>query len=522
MWFPTRPKLRIVPCSLARLGVSVSTSVLVSLVVSPALVAQAQGAPPAIVVTPTTAGGVVAGRGEREKLAAGVMAQTAAALQASQAADQEAFGETVKRLSGAETHDPARALRDYRRFLVGRNPSAALGVQVGLKVAQIRQKIGDFSGALLTCDVLGQKYASEPSSVLLSLQKARVLMGQKKLVQASRCVDEALPDLMALGPGHYAEMSELLRQLAQANLSQGKDGGVERARMIDVDVEQIYLRWLKGGTVSHTWQMFEALKADYEQAGDGKRAGELLPKAADALLQMKASVNNPEGADASVMAARWLMRQGDAQAAQELYVKASAYGNAFVSQVALLDQVSLLVSHGERVAAHKILQNFIPTSTGQPKIVALLTLGDDSYAQGDLKGAEDDARKILSLDVNNNSAQDLLRWSQLWQKKGLLCWPENMTHPVVPSTSKNQIWKTSFTVRSFKVVPLSVLCDDARVKCTVRPMQDDPWFPHDETRFAERIVEVEVPTEAALQTILHITSNQEAGAKCDVSLKISH
>lgn len=445
MWFPAHPKTRTVSSLMVRLGVMV-----------PALVAPAvaQDAPPAIVATPSGAG-----RGEREKLAPAAIAQAEAALQAAQAADSAAFEETVKRLRDVEASDPARALAEYRRFLVGRNPSPVLGVQVALKVAQMRQKIGDFQGALLTCDVLSRKYAAEPTAVLLSLQKARVLMAQKKLAQASGCVDEALPNLMALGPQHYDEVSGFLRQLAQVNLDIGQYEGKERARTLYIDVEEIYLRWMRGGTTPHTWQMFDALQVKYRQVGDEKRASELLPKAVDALLQMKATSSNPEGADVSVMAARWLLDNGNTQAAQELYAKAPAYGNSFVSQVALTDQGQQLIAKGLPQAALDLMAKNSPKELefGPQWVVAL------AYWQlEDWPKAEEALSKIVHADgpdTLRGSALSRLTMLQQWKSKTFslpLC--KLIVHP-----DENRVYHATLYVHSLRAQSIEVLFSDPTV-----------------------------------------------------------
>jgi hypothetical protein len=88
--------------------------------------------------------------------------------------------------------------------------------------------------------------------------------------------------------------------------------------------------------------------------GDEKRANELLPKAADALLKMEATKKNPEGADVSLMAARWLVTQDKNDEAQQLFAKVENYGNAFVTKVGILDQGRLLIERGRHDEARKL------------------------------------------------------------------------------------------------------------------------------------------------------------------------
>ena len=342
-------------------------------------------------------------------------------MQAQATSNQLAWDESVKRLSQVEQNDPAEALAQYKRFFGERALSPELGVQVGLKIAQLRLKLGDEAGALQTCEVIGAKYADEPTSALFALEKARVLMGQKQLAEASQCVDEAMPELVALGPSRYREISDVLLQLVQANLDSGDAGGKERARALCVDVEEVYLRWLKGGTLSHTWPMFEALQEKYQQAGEQKRAEELLPKAVDVLLQAKATPQNPEGADVSLEAARWLLQKGDFASAQKLYSKASDYGNTFVAQVALTDQGQLLLAekHPQEAIALMLRNSPKGLEFGPQFVVA------QAYWQmEDWSKAASAFSKVQSFDIHGNgadafhqSAQNSMNLLQFWKDK---------------------------------------------------------------------------------------------------------
>ena len=279
-----RPSLRFV----ARM----SAGALVLLCVAPALAQNVS-----VGLAPVTA---IAPRAEREKQAPAVMApatpQASEASQAESVANELAWSESLKRLRAAETSEPSRALSEYKRFFSERTLSPELGVQVGLKVAELRFKMGDGKGALQTCEVLADKYADEPSAALFALQKARVLIESKQLVEASRSVNEVMPSLVALGPSRYREISDVLLKLVQANLDGGGAEGKERARALCVDLEEVYLRWIQKDTIDHLWQRFEVLKAEYQQAGAQQRANELLPKVGDTVLQLPPKSDNVEHA----------------------------------------------------------------------------------------------------------------------------------------------------------------------------------------------------------------------------------
>ena len=375
-----------------RLVVQLSAGLLVPMWIAPAL------AQDVAVITPSPA---MAPREEREKLAPAVMAPAAAELmRAEGTANQLAWRESLKRMSEAEVEEPSRALTAYKLFFVERTMSPALGVEVGVKIAQLRSKLGDNAGALQTCEVLAAKYADEPTAALLSLQKARVLMESKQLTQASQCVNEVMPELVALGPSRYREISELLLKLVQANLDSDDAESKERARALCVDVEEVYLRWLKGGTLSHTWPMFEGLQGKYRQAGGQGRAEQLLPKAVDILLQAKATPQNLEGADVSLEAARWMMQNGRVQEGKILYAKIPEYGNTFVSGMARLDQAKNLLDKGEQQLGGELLRDIASSSTGKIQLVARVWLSSALYQQGDLDEAQQVAQQALPSEPN--------------------------------------------------------------------------------------------------------------------------
>ena len=180
-----------------------------------------------------------------------------------------------------------------------------------------------------------------------------------------------------------------------------------------------------------------------------------------------------------------------------------------------------------------VQSKLVPPTEYMGRAIQTMMLAQSYYATGEFEQAEQLAQEtlegaskvgkvspIFGFDVVRNTAQDLLRWSKLWQATPLVCGPEKLERRVATGNGKT-VWKTRLVVRSFKAVALDVKCDDASVKCTVVPLKDDPWFPRRETRFAEQIIEVEVPLTTALQTELHISSAQLPGASCDIPLQIS-
>lgn len=245
------------------------------------------------------------------RVPAGITTQPAGSGQPGldEATELEVWKETLKRLREVEKNDPALALAEYKKFWQSRVPNGSVGVQAAVKVAQLRYATKDVAGALFTCDYMLRKYADEPLSGLLILQKADVLAKEKRLDEASALLTQSTSRLVALGPERFPQASDLLLRLGQMNAERGGDKGRQQAAELYAGVEQVYLKWLEGGTISHTWQMFEALEAKYQQV-DSKLADVVLQKAADVLLKMEPTKKNPEGADASVMAARWLVNNG--------------------------------------------------------------------------------------------------------------------------------------------------------------------------------------------------------------------
>ncbi len=449
-----------------RLTVQLGAGLLAPMWVAPAL---AQGV---AAITPS-ANVPMAPRDEREKLAPAVM--QAEASQAAATANQLAWSESLKRMSEAEADDPKRALAAYKRFFNERTMSPALGVEVGVKIAQLRSKLGDDKGALQTCDVLAIKYADEPTAALLSLQKARVLMESKQLAQASECVNEAMPELVALGPSRYQEISDLLLKLVQANLDSGDADGKERARSLCVGVEEIYLRWLKGGTVSHTWQMFEVLKKKYEIAGGQKRAEELLPKAVDVLLQMKATPQNVEGADVSLIAARWLLKNRRVEEANALYAKVPSYNNTFVSEIVVLDQVRYLCEQGEVEAALQMANPLLRQVSNPDKVRVLASISYGYYVRGDYDQSINYSNRVLSesknykpfdMEVSQGLARANLQWAEQWKSEPLLCEPGELKLSKSETTKEETIIKR-FLIFSHRCVSLTATCNWPGVRVSV-------------------------------------------------------
>jgi tetratricopeptide (TPR) repeat protein len=418
---------------------------------------------------------------EREKLASSVMSPepNAAVSRAEQALDLAAFNETAKRLQEVEVSDPNRALREYRRFLTKHDLSPGLGVQLALKVAQMRQKLNDFQGALLTCDVMAKKYTAEPSSALLLLQKGRVLMSQKKLVQASQCVDEAMPELMALGTQHYAEASEFLLQLAQRNLVGGEGEGKARAAELYADVEQIYLRWIKKDTVDHLWQRFKALQADYQQAGDEKGANELLPKVADLLLQIPPKPDTIEGAVLSLEAARWFSQQGENEQASVFYKRIPEFHDRWHTFLALYDQCNFLLSSEHIDDAQSLLDQWKKKYSSDlfPYGVSLMEgnismrRGQWSYAHSAYSRA---AKEFGDLNQNNTGDRVILgfitdgvEWSKTWMERSFVCNSPDMTTVVQRLDDKTARQSWDVRVDSPRSASFKAECPDARVQLTV-------------------------------------------------------
>ncbi len=387
MWPFLHPK----PRPSLYLAVQLGAGLLVPMWVAPAL---AQGV---AVITPSPA---MAPRDEREKLAPAVMAPAAAeAMRAEGTANQLAWRESLKRMSEAEADDPSRALAAYKRFFSERTMSPELGVEVGLKIAQLRLKLGDSQGALQTCEVLAAKYADAPTAVLLALQKARVLMESKQLAQASECVNEAMPELVALGPSRYREISDVLLKLVQANLDSGDAEGKERAKALCVGVEQIYLRWTKKDAVDHLWQRFEALQVEYQQAGDKKRAEELLPKVGDALLKTPIDSGYIEGSVLALEAARWSSGQGQKERANLLYQRIDGFNDGWHTMMARYDQASPLINAGELEEAKAILAPPINAKVHQwdGELAQTAWLASIEYQQGDLAKALELGKKLNDL-----------------------------------------------------------------------------------------------------------------------------
>ena len=474
MWPFVQPK----PRPSLRLAVQLGAGLLVPLWVAPA-VAQGVG----VVITPSPA---MAPRDEREKLAPAVMAPAAAeAMRAEATANQLAWRESLKRMSEAEVEEPSRALAAYKRFFSERTMSPELGVEVGLKIAQLRSKLGDNQGALQTCEVLRAKYADEPSAALFALEKARVLMGQKQLAPASECVDAAMPELVALGPSRYREISDVLLKLVQANLDSGDAESKERAKVLCVGVEEVYLRWIKQDTIDHLWQRFEALQVKYQDVGAQKRAEELLSKVGDALLKMPVRLDHVEDAVLSFETASWLAQQGQTKQARLFYQRIPQYQDSWLTRFSLNDEIYWNGIQGDGEQARLLMKQLGTDSDVDGANLTVLSLTALGLYQ---RGNFDQARKVAQeavtfreslsafpkapvLEERKDIADEVLWWSERWQKTTIpvVVDPAEMRR-FVHAGDKPLIWQLA--VNSFQPLAATVTSDNENVK--VRPITQEP------------------------------------------------
>ena len=443
-----------------------------------------------VFVAPALAQAEVPRAANPETLAPVVVAPVDANLQVAQVADLAMFKGTIERMYKVEGKDPAQALAEYESFLTGRLPASVAGVRAAVKVSQMQQRLKDDESALEICDFYLKKYASEPASVLLSYQKADVLMRRKQLEDAYEVVEKTLPQVLAVGPEHFYETSDLLMQLAQFSFENDKENGQERAQTLYRDVEAIYVHWFERGTRSHVWDMLEKLQTKYQQVGDTQRAEELLPKAAKVLLEMPPMTNNGELADASLGAARWMIRQGDKKAAQELYAKIPGYGNGFVTQIAMLEQGRALLSVGDRVAAHKMLRELIAVADGKVKLATLESVVGDLRRQRDLKPEE----KEYLLDAERALVEE-----QGWMRTPIRVQPDELRVGVEAQDSKPLFRRLK--VYTYLNVPLEVKSENPFVKARILHIENWGVSPLSTPNMVvEREIIVEIAPEAIRQS----------------------
>ena len=495
MWhFPhlqPRPSLRLV----ARM----SAGALVPLCVAPAL---AQGV--SVGIAPATA---IAPRAEREKQAPAVMApatpQASEASQAERVANELAWSESLKRLREAETSEPSRALSEYKRFFSERALSPELGVQVGLKVAELRLQMGDAKGALQTCEVLAAKYADEPSAALFALQKARVLMESKQLAEASRSVNDVMPSLVALGPSRYLEISDVLLKLVQANLDGGEAGGKERARALCVDLEEVYLRWTKKDAVDHLWQRFEALQTKYQEAGDEKRADELLPKVGDLLLKTPVEVGYIEGAVLSLESARWFKQHGHQEQSSFLYERVPKFGDGWHTILARYDQALPLMNLGQFDEARAILSSPLDATVRQYDggIAQNVWLASLEYQQGNLEAAFRLGKKVKETVSPDSNSSNLVRnlyqmGSEIYSRAG--GWKEQAIQTKIKEIvfrsnplQSNQPLYARFRIKTYGDNSVTATVDNPAFQARVLPINN---WQHNGLNTYEQEMEVVVQT----------------------------
>ena len=519
-----RPSLHPKPRPSLRLAVQLGAGLLVPLWVAPAL---AQGV---AAITPSPA---MAPREEREKLAPLVMAPAAAeVMRAEQTANQLAWSESLKRMSEAEADDPSRALAAYKRFFSERTMSPELGVEVGVKIAQLRSKLGDNTGALQTCDVLAAKYADEPTAVLFSLEKSRVLMDSKQLAQASQCVNEVMPELVVLGPSRYREISDLLLQLVQANLDSDDADGKERAQALCVGIEEIYLRWLRKDTVDHLRERLEVLETNYRRTDEQHKADELLPKVSDTLLQLPVDPNNGEAGVISFQMAQWLSEKGKQDLSFELYAKAahsSADSHAAASVLEGFGQE--LKSNPKQAQAH-LLQLQKELNNPLAQLATRFLLIWSHYKNGDWKEfliqSEEVLKQYQSIDDYSHRCvlvpialqiEDAQHWAKLWQTDAVVAEsPEldlRFDEPLQQPVERRIFVDTPISAQ----LQVTVEGDTNRVSAR---LEASPWaIELENVRHQQIIVVTIAPGVAHVQALIQVTSTDRKETLLTLPVKVS-
>ena len=506
--------------------------------------AQAQGelqmAPRAALSAPTIAASAMAPREQREQLAPAVM--QAEARQAQATANQLAFEESVKRLSQTEQNSPAEALAQYKRFFAERTLAPELGVQVGLKIAELRLAMGDAKGALQTCQVIGAKYADEPTAALFALEKARVLMGQKQLAGASQSVNEAMPSLVALGPSRYLEISELLLQLVQANLDSGETEDKERAKALCVDVEEIYLRWLKGNTVDHLRERFQVLQANYRAIGEQKRAEELFPKISDALLRSPVDPNNGEAGVMSLQMAQWIyderssksvvMSSDERNEAFQLYTQAAVSSDDFHSGWSIMECFGRELKADPKQAETHLLQIQKEVKTPSARIAIYFLLARARYKDSDWDAFLSRSKEAIEQYESTSSesqrkafaqealhCKDAQHWAKMWKSNLVVAEQHDLNitfdKPLQQSVERRIFVNTVVPVQ----LQVSVEDDAHRVSSHI---EKSPWSPELEDIRHQQIVVVSIsPGEVNINALIHVKVAGQNSDSLNLPLRIS-
>ena len=477
-------------------------------------------------------------RGEREARAPQVMTPAAGTGAASdgaysldEAMERQVWQEAQKRLATVEASDPKRALAEYKKFWQGRVPHPGVAIEVALKVVELRLKLNDVAGALLTCEYMQQKYAAEPTAVQLSLEKARVLVRQQRFEEAAATVDGAMPKLLALGPSSYPHTSEVLLNLAQASGETGGEAGKQWASQLYEGVEQVYLRWTKQDAIDHLWQRFEALQIAYQQVGDSKKAEELLPKVSDTILKTPVKKNYVEGAVLSLETARWLMQQGQEEQAALFYARVPQFGDEHHTILARYDQVAIEMQKGNSAQARKILLQPAPNVSPSIRLATSSAVANSYYQEGDfaeagklflqivtqaktIRGSNEDRDEAA---VIMDAAKEHLRLIEKWMQTPLVCEPSQFfVRPALLGDEPVTRW---LYVSSSRYVPVEVKSSNPFV--VVKEGQKR-WADDGQLQYNQEF-EVTVSNEAQSSTAswLTVTSPRFPTAKVQVPVQFT-
>lgn len=213
-------------------------------------------------------------------------------------------------------------------------------------------------------------------------------------------------------------------------------------------------------------------------------------------------------ADGVMEAAREYVAAGEADKAQGLYARVAAYGDGWLTGMALYDQGSALIEAGQHEEARLLLKTQIKGRGAESIKVGLLSLLAYSYyRRGEWEEAQlYSLQAVKQFEVltavekskqqrEERRAQEIPRWIAVWKKEPIVCLPRKLPH--VGTLSRSELEKLGqpclirLSIHTFQPVALVAMTDHEKLTSRI----EENSRGGDNALYFQREVAVEVPPE---------------------------
>jgi hypothetical protein len=176
-----------------------------------------------------------------------------------------------------------------------------------------------------------------------------------------------------------------------------------------------------------------------------------------------------------------------------LYAKVPAYGNTFVSGMALLDQAKLLLESRKQEAGCQLLRSLIPNSSGRIQLIARVWLASALYQQGDVVGAQSIANQALPLNPASYqqgenkelyiTARDIFNRTGGWKTQSIESDVKELTFKANPLQPDKPLY-ARFRIKTYGGTSVTATVDNPLIQVSILPI--DNWHYNDNGVYEEK------------------------------------